>query len=182
MLPQHRDEAPPEILEKVKFNIAKWPVNTDEAKAALADIMETHFIRTPPIYDIPGQLVKPIMYPRRFRGAIAVIKFAFSFYKWGDKNTFCADLVHLRILVTPSPLSPVTPRYKRAHVVDYDPEFPIFQPDLKAPDLKKPKIQDDAKGITAHGHLRGPQLILPAATEFPIFQPDSKRAEIQDDT
>jgi len=137
---QHRDDVTPEVAASSKFKIAKWPVFTKEAKAALTDIAETHFIRTPPIYDLPGQLVMPGMYFRRFRGATVIVKFTFSFYKWEDKNTFCADLAHLRVLVTPSPLTPVTPRYK--HSVDFDPEFPIFKPDFK-----KAKTQHNAEGI-----------------------------------
>jgi len=113
----------------VKFDIARWPVFTKDAKAALAEIAKTHYIRTPPIYDLPGQLVTPAMYFRRFRGATVVVKFTVCFYKWSSKNTFCADLAHLRVLVTPSPLTPVTPRYKRT--LDLDPEFPIYRPDFK---------------------------------------------------
>jgi hypothetical protein len=97
------------------------------------------------------------MYSKRFRGATVVIKFAFSCYKWGEKNTFCADsnLSHLRVLITPSPLSPVIPCYKRAMVLDFDSELPVYQPDFK-----KAKAQDDAEGIPALDRLKGLQLML----------------------
>jgi len=109
--------------------MTQWPVFTPEAKAAIADIAETHFIRTPPVYDIPGQLIIPNLYAKRLRGATVSIKFTFAHYGWSKSNVFCADLAHLRVLVTPSPLTPVTPRYKRT--LDLDPEFPVYKLDLK---------------------------------------------------
>ena len=120
-----------EELAKVHFNISEWPVITPTARQALAEIVDTHYIVTPRVYDLPGQLIRPLDYARRFRGATVIAKFTFTYYQWGDKNTFCADLAHLRVLVTPSPFTPVTPRYKRSMVLDYDTEFSITQPDFK---------------------------------------------------
>lgn len=128
---QRRHEVPTEVFEDAKFDIAKWPVFTSDAKAELADMVGSHYIRTPPVYDIPGQLIKPDMYFKRLRGVVVAMNFTFTFYKWGKKNTFCADLSHLRVLVTPSPLSPVTPKYKRNAVVAFDQVFGISQPDFK---------------------------------------------------
>ena len=97
---------------------------------------------TPRIYDFPGQLIRPRDYARRFRGATVIVKFIFTHYGWNNRNTFCADLTHMRVLVTPSPLTPVTPRYKRSMVLEYDPEFTITQPDFK-----KAKLQKENEGI-----------------------------------
>ena len=78
----------------MKFDIAKWPVVTKDAKTALVEIAKTDFIRTPPIYDRPGQLATPGMYFRRFRGATVVVKFTVCFYKWSvDKNTFLENMM-----------------------------------------------------------------------------------------
>jgi len=139
---QRRDEVPPEEVKNALFNISKWPVNIPSARDALAEIVDTHFILTPPVFDFPGQLVPPSAYARRFRGATVIAKFSFTHYKWGTKNMFCADLAHLRVLVTPSPLTPVTPRYKRQHVLDYDTEFTITQPDFK-----RAKLDSHTEGI-----------------------------------
>ena len=86
MLPQHRDEAVPEVIVNTKFDIAKLPVFAGDAKAALADIAETYYICTPLIYDLPGQLVKPQMYFQRFCSATVIIKLAFSFYEWAQEH------------------------------------------------------------------------------------------------
>ena len=46
---------------RVKFKIAEWPVHTPDAKAARLEEMASnpHCIRTPPFYDLSGQLVGP---------------------------------------------------------------------------------------------------------------------------
>lgn len=137
-----------EQVESVQFDIREWPVNTPAAREALAEIIDSHYIITPRIYDFPGQLIRPRDYARRFRGATVVIKFSFTCYKWNNKNTFCADLAHMRVLVTPSPLTPVTPRYKRAMVLEYDPEFTITQPNFK-----KAKLDSQTEGILAFERL-----------------------------
>ena len=127
----------------MKFQIANWPVHTPDAKAALAEIASTHFIRTPPIYDLNAQLVGPRLYMRRFRGAVVLLNFTFSCYKWPKKKTvFCADLAHLRVITTPSPLTPVTPRYK--HTVDFDPEYPLYPLNLHV--AKKAKLDTHEEG------------------------------------
>ena len=128
---QRRDEVATEVTENAKFHISKWPVNTKDAKDALAAMVDTHYICTPPIYDVSGELVHPRTYIKRFRGAIAVVKFTVTSYKWDDKNVFCIDLAHLRVLVNPSPGTPTTPRYKRKPVLDRDTEFVFDQPDFK---------------------------------------------------
>ena len=71
------------------------------------------------------------------------MKFTFTCYKWNNKNTFCADLAHMRVLVTPDPRTPVTPRYMRTMVLEYDPEFTISQPDFK----KAKRDEADEEGI-----------------------------------
>jgi hypothetical protein len=144
---QRRDEATREEVEKATFKIEEWPVFTHAAQQALSQIMDTHFILTPRIYDHPGQLIGPRDYARRFRGATVILKFIFTCYKWNNKNTFCADLAHIRVLVTPSPYTPVTPRYKRKHVLAYDPEFTITQPDFK-----KAQLESHTEGIIVVDH------------------------------
>ena len=129
---------PQEVVDKAYFNIAEWPVNTSAARRALADIAESHYIIAPRIYDYPGQMVRPLDYARRFRGATGIVTFIFTHYKWPEKNTFCADLGQLRVLVTPSPRTPVTPLYGKRYVLEYDPLFTITQPDFK-----KAKIYED---------------------------------------
>ena len=151
---QRRDEATPEEAASALFDISQWPVNTPLARQALAEIVDSHYILTPPVYDFPGQLIKPRDYARRFRGATVIAKFSFTHYKWDGKNTFCADLAHLRVLVTPSPLTPVTPRYKRHHVLDYDPEFTITQPDFK-----KAKLESHTEGTPLLVYPEGFDLI-----------------------
>ena len=128
---QSREEVPAEVVKKAKFDIAQWPVFTNDAKIALEAIADTHYIRAPPIYDIPGQLVKPHMYFKRFRGALVVVHFNVTHYKWDTKNTFCMDLAHLHVLITPSPATPVTPRQKHAAVLGVDERYPIKQPNFK---------------------------------------------------
>ena len=56
-------------------------------------------------------------------------------------DIFCADLAHMRVLITPSPLTPVTPGYKRVAVLEYHPEFTITQPDFK-----KAKLESQPEG------------------------------------
>lgn len=67
------------------------------------------------------------------------VTFSITCFKWGNTNTICADLAHMRIVVTPSPLTPVTPRYKR--VVDFDTEYPLHKLVLK-----KAKGEDKDEG------------------------------------
>jgi len=130
---QCRDEAPPEELKNPIFNIAEWPVFSKDARVALANIVDTHYIRAPPIYDLLGNIIKPHMYHRRTRGATIILHFTYTFYKWAKKNTFCADLTHMRILINnPSPQTPITPcRQKRKVVYVHDPEYVLKQPDFK---------------------------------------------------
>lgn len=56
---QRRDEATAEDLEHVIFDITKWPVATQKVQLALADIVDTHYILTPPVFDQDGALIKP---------------------------------------------------------------------------------------------------------------------------
>jgi hypothetical protein len=143
---QSVDEATEEEYELATsiFDITKWPVFTPDARRAIKDIFDTHYILPPPIYDHPGQLVEPLDYPRRFRGCIALVQFNISCFKlpWTDKNTICADLTHLRILVTPNPATPVTPRHKRSRVLRYDPLFTL----TGQPDFKKAKLEAEKEG------------------------------------
>ena len=131
-----------EVTENPRFHIGNWPVNSKDAKTALSNMLETHYICTPPIYDIFGDLVEPQLYFKRFRGAIAVVKFTLTFYKWDDKNSFCLDLAHLRVLVIPSPGTPTTPHPKRKLVLNHDTEFVFNQPDFK-----KAKTRGHARGM-----------------------------------
>ena len=75
-----------EELAKVHFNISEWPVITPTACQALAEIVDTHYIVTPCVYDLPGQLIHPLDYARRFRGTTVIAKFTFTYYQWGDKK------------------------------------------------------------------------------------------------
>jgi len=105
-----------------------------------------HYIITPPVYDHPGQLIHPLDYARRFRGATAIVEFGITHFQWANKNTF--ELAYLRVLVTPSPRTPVTPRFKRSMVLRHDQKFVITQPDFKRAKL------DDNKGIPAPADFR----------------------------
>lgn len=149
---QIQEEAEPGDVTDAIFAIAEWPVRTPAAKEALTAITNSHYILTPPIYDLPGQLVQPTDYYKRFRGATALVGFRVTCYKWDKNNTICADLEHLRVLVTPSPLTPVTPRRKRPLKVDR--KFTITQPDFK-----KAKLESTVEGTIFPVHLEGPELI-----------------------
>ena len=135
---QHRGEAVPEVVEDTKLDIAKCPV--------FADIAEMRFIRTSLIDYLPVSLPSLRC---TFCGSL-------SAFTSGGKNTFYADLAHLRVLVIPLPLSPVMPHQKCWTVLDFVAEFPIFQPDFK-----NPKIQDDVEGIPTLGHLKDHNRYLP---------------------
>jgi hypothetical protein len=124
------------------FDVKQWPVITRAARQALDEIVDTHYIVAPPVYDHPGQLIRPRDYARRFRGSIAIVKFHLTRYKLPKQNVVCLDLAHLRVLVTPSPLTPVTPRFKRTMVLDLDLKFSITQPDFK-----KAKLETHTEGI-----------------------------------
>ena len=144
---QRQEETTPKVVAAADFNIKEWPVLASTAKTALAEIVDSHYILTPPIYDLPGQLVEPGDYFRRFRGAVAIVSFGITCYRWGTKNTICADLAHLRVLVTPSPGTPVTPRRKRP--LDRDTKFSIMEPEFKKAKLemefKKIKLENIKK-------------------------------------
>ena len=55
---------------------------------------------------------------RRFRGATAIVDFGVTHYQW-ETLKFCIELAHLRVLVTPSPLTPVTPHFKRSMILGH---------------------------------------------------------------
>ena len=127
-----------EDVEGAPFKITNWPVFLNDAKVALAAIAETHYIRTPPIHDRPGQLVWPHMYQKRFRGALVVLHFTVTSYKWEKTNTFCMDLTHLRVLATLSPTTPITPTQKHSKVCKTDNRYPF-----KQLNFKKAKIDEE---------------------------------------
>lgn len=104
-------------------------------------IAESHYIRTPPIFDRPGQLVLPPMYQRRTRGALVVLNFTVTCYKWEKVNTFCMDFRHLRVIATPSPTTPVTPTQKHSNIRGVDELYP--GPHIKQPDFKRARIEEE---------------------------------------
>ena len=104
-----------------------------------------YYVNAPLVYDHPGQLVHPDDYSKRFKGAIAIVKFNITRFTWAEKNVICADLAHLRVLITPTPSTPVTPRYPRKRVLRHDPEFTITQPKLK----KRKLDSHSEEGISA---------------------------------
>ena len=137
----------PEEVESALFKIEEWPVITPSAKNALAAIVDSHFILTPPVYDHPGQLIRPRDYVRHFRGATVVVNFGIMYFSWENRNMFCAELAHLCVLVTPSPYMPVTPHLLKRMVLDHDRRYPITQPNFK-------KARLDEEGILALAFLR----------------------------
>lgn len=60
---QRQDEATPEDVDDAIFKINDWEVVTPAAKRALTEIAESHYILTPPVYDFPGQLIRPLSGP-----------------------------------------------------------------------------------------------------------------------
>ena len=96
----------------------------------------------PPVYDHPGQLIQSRDYARCFRGATVIVNFGITYFSWENKNTFCAELAHLCVLVTPSPYTPVTLRLLKRMVLDHDRRYPITQPNFK-------KARLDEEGILA---------------------------------
>ncbi|KAJ7695690.1 hypothetical protein B0H17DRAFT_1178173 [Mycena rosella] len=99
-----------------EFKIQQWPVQTEEAIRALAEIKCTHRVIPLQAYDATpeGQIIRPVAYKEQLRGALAQIKFTLSHWdiRKDRRDVFAADVVHIRILNPPANY-PATPNKKR---------------------------------------------------------------------
>ncbi|OCH86571.1 hypothetical protein OBBRIDRAFT_806695 [Obba rivulosa] len=105
------------------YRMDGWPVSSREARLALQDIRDTHRPRPLPAYDMHGALIPPTDYTKMLRGALAIVRFNVVAYTFGKppkhRQTFCADVTYVRVLVPPTaPSLPVSPRKRRVHARD----------------------------------------------------------------
>lgn len=111
----------------------EWPTTTPEATAALPQVAQTHAVCPLPAYDQNGVLIEPGLYTRRLERATVIMRFELTHFvirNKKDKNapptdTFCGQLVQLRVIIPP-PGNSVTPR--RRKVLPSDHYFGSFTP------------------------------------------------------
>ncbi|KAJ7486012.1 hypothetical protein B0H11DRAFT_2016559 [Mycena galericulata] len=105
-----------------EFTIGEWPVASEPAKQALAEMKYTHRVNYLAAFDATpeGNLIRPDAYEARLRGALAQIRFTLSNWYIGQKgenppkDVFMANIAHIRVLAPPTKLSasPKRPRKK----------------------------------------------------------------------
>ncbi|EMD37980.1 hypothetical protein CERSUDRAFT_72610 [Gelatoporia subvermispora B] len=108
------------------FDIANWPCWTDEAKAAIEELKDTHRVVPIPIYDKEDMLVEPSRYRTVLQGAVVEVHFTiqhWSISKRGKSegyafDAFSADVVSIKIVKAPPPPTPNTPRNRKISMVN----------------------------------------------------------------
>ncbi|KAJ6559053.1 hypothetical protein DFH09DRAFT_1161711 [Mycena vulgaris] len=101
--------------------ILQWPVISDEARKALAEMKSTHRAIRLVAYDVHGHIIPPSHYETQLPGALAQIKFTLSHWniKQRASDVFCADIWHIRILVPSLPtLPPSSPSKRKLNLKD----------------------------------------------------------------
>ncbi|KAJ6559049.1 hypothetical protein DFH09DRAFT_517339 [Mycena vulgaris] len=103
------DEVPPE------FTIGQWPVISDEARKALAEMKSTHRAIRLEAFDAKEYIIPPSHYQTQLPGALAQIKFTLSHWNIRQRasDVFNADIWHIRILDPPLPTLPPSSPSKR---------------------------------------------------------------------
>ncbi|EMD38894.1 hypothetical protein CERSUDRAFT_92934 [Gelatoporia subvermispora B] len=126
-----------------EFHIANWPCWTNEAKAAIEDLKETHTVIPIPVYDHCNRLVKPKQYRAVLQGATVEVHFTLRHWSIGytasrggsdsgsgGLDVYSADVFAIHVIRPPPPStlsslrkrkvsmkSPVTTPIKRRRVV-----------------------------------------------------------------
>ncbi|OCH88803.1 hypothetical protein OBBRIDRAFT_836312 [Obba rivulosa] len=121
-----------------EFRMEGWPVSSMQARNVLREIKDTHRTRALPVYDMHGVPIPPLAYTKMLRGALVVVRFNMVAYTFGKipkhRQTFCADVTYIRVLVPPTaPSVPVSPR-KRV-MYPRDPFAALLESPTKAPRL-----------------------------------------------
>ncbi|KAJ7442657.1 hypothetical protein FB451DRAFT_99147 [Mycena latifolia] len=133
----------------VEFTIQQWPVRSDAAKKALAELKSTHRVIHLPAFDASpeGKVIPPGAYKTQLAGALAQIQFTLSHWsirsktKCGSSNTVdvfaAANLVHIRILNPPAncPPSPSKRTRKFTATDDVSGDISPKKPRLQGPSI-----------------------------------------------
>ena len=90
------------------MNIKDYPVTSDDAHIALAQMETTHTVQLMQANDIDGKLIMPADYIDKLAGACAWVRFTLEKYTFRNddnraKDTFVADIESIRLVVKADP-------------------------------------------------------------------------------
>ncbi|KAI5825101.1 hypothetical protein K523DRAFT_251827 [Schizophyllum commune Tattone D] len=83
------------------FNIHNWPVNTEEAKAALPTLFDTHTVTPLPAFDMDEQIVDPVEYRSELIGALALVSMRIVGWNIGETHRFRCEITNIDVLRGP---------------------------------------------------------------------------------
>uniref|UniRef100_D8PLM8 Expressed protein n=1 Tax=Schizophyllum commune (strain H4-8 / FGSC 9210) TaxID=578458 RepID=D8PLM8_SCHCM len=80
------------------FDIKNWPVFTDQAKADIRAIYESHMIMPLPAFDSEEKIIEPLQYRAALTGSLAIV--SFRIVGWVLKRTrrFRCEIVNIDVL------------------------------------------------------------------------------------
>ncbi|KAJ7281448.1 hypothetical protein C8J57DRAFT_1495107 [Mycena rebaudengoi] len=124
-----------------KFKIADWPVNSIQAREALADMTSTHRVtQLPTAYDIAGKLIQPGQYKKTLMGAVVRASFALRHWNIASEeegvvghDSYAADIDSIRVIVAAPPFLTPSSSPRKRKIMSTDPGS-----DLSLSGSKKP--------------------------------------------
>lgn len=109
--------------------MANWPVSPANSNQ-MDSLRTSHYVNPIPAYDVDGNLIRPLDYERKLKGALLEIEFTLSrsYFKEREENgkvepahfQFVADILRIKVLAPPA-ATMTSPQRSRVKLSRKDP-------------------------------------------------------------